>query len=50
MKPKNKHAQEMQRKGQAAIRKKYGPDFWKKIRAGKSPSKEARTSTGGSRD
>lgn len=33
-------AQKMQRKGMAAIRKKYGPDFWKRIRAGKSPSQE----------
>ncbi len=38
---KNKHARALQRLGARAIRKKYGPDFWKQIRSGKRPSERS---------
>lgn len=38
VKGKNEHAIAMQRAGQKVIRKKYGADFWRKIRRGEKPS------------
>jgi hypothetical protein len=40
---KNRHARALQRLGVRAIRKKYGPDFWKQIRAGEKPSERSTT-------
>jgi hypothetical protein len=46
---KNKHAVAMQRLGQEVIRQKYGPDFWKQIRAGEKPSEKLTAGQGGPR-
>jgi hypothetical protein len=41
MRAKNRHARALQRLGARAIRKKYGSDFWKQIRAGEKPSERS---------